>query len=227
MDDSNPQLELPPGEATLLCECGFQSEPFCFVEHLYRCISCHAINSPSKIPFVYQPPTCSVCGHQFERTDRVHASWMRPAYCLGKRNTNESPDYASCPKCSGRSLAVNSLCVDYQVYENDFVTPVVGSLLHARTMKSDDSRIALFFWSPRLSSDYSLSLSITNREPNAIVDGHHEFRVIAVSEFGPYLTIEYIRQLAPKNGTGTPVLLERRHNEAMQTNPSIRLVGLR
>lgn len=198
MDDSHSEFELPPGEATLLCECGFQSEPFCFVEHLYRCDECHAINSPSKIPFVYQPPTCSTCNHQFEPADRVHASWMRPAYLFGKRITNESPDYIACPKCNVQSLAVNSLGVQYLVYENDFVTPAVDNLLHARTMKSNHPRIAMFLWSPRLSSDYSLSLLVTNREIFEIHDGHHEFRVIAVSEFNPRLTIEYVRPLPPE-----------------------------
>ena len=197
MSESTTELELPPGEATLLCSCGFESEPFCFVEHLYNCEQCKTIDRPMKIPFIYEPPTCTRCGNQFTRNDRVHASWMRPAFIFSEPTKNESPDFIGCPRCNEKSLGVNSLGVDYQVYENDHVNPNVGDTLHARTMKSDDPRISIFFWSPRLASEFSLSLIVNNREFDTILDGHHEFRVVAVSQTAPRLTLEYLRPLAP------------------------------
>jgi len=192
-----PEFELPPGEATLLCDCGFESDPFCFIEHLYRCSNCKIIDSPSKVPFVYSPPACSKCNRQFVRQDRIHAGHMKPAYLHAERHSDWSPDFTPCPICENKTLAINSLGVDYQVHENDHVTPNVGDTLHARTMKSDDARIPIFLWSPRLASEFSLSLIVNNREFDTIDDGHHEFRVVEVGETAPRLTLEYLRELPP------------------------------
>jgi hypothetical protein len=120
---------------------------------------------------------------------------MRPAFLFAERNTNASPDFIRCPRCGEKTLGVNSLGVDYQVYETDHIAPSDGILLHARTMKSDDPRISMFLWSPRLASEYSLSLNVINREIGTIENGHHEFRVVAAGNTDPRLTLEYIRQL--------------------------------
>ena len=198
MTDSTPDIDLPPGEATLLCQCGFESEPFCFVEHLYRCRRCRTIDRPSPIPFVYQPPACSRCGVQFERGDRVHVAWMQPAFFWSERNTNASADFVGCPRCDKNTLGLNSFCVHYQITENDFVVPSIGDTLHTSTMKCSGLPFGFFLWSPRLASEYALSLNVLNRQLDAIDDGHHEFKVVAISDTHPRITLEYVRQLLPE-----------------------------
>ena len=195
MSELPPDFELPPGEATLLCKCGFESDPFCFVEHLYRCAKCETIDRPLKVAFIYRAPACTGCDSQFERDDRIHAGSMRPAYLHSEPFENSSPDFIRCPKCMDNSLAVNSLGVDYQTYETNHVLPQTGDTIHARTRKYDGPEIPFFMWSPRLSSDYSLSYEITNVDASTIDNGHHEFRIAAVSDSEPRLLLEYIRML--------------------------------
>jgi hypothetical protein len=195
MDTLPPDFELPPGEATLRCPCGFESKPFCFIEHLYRCQACRTVDIPLRVPFLYVPPKCSVCSRQFERGDRIHANRMRPRWVLSEESAFRQGDVALCPTCGSNSLAVNSLGVDYEVLESDHVDPWPGDRMHARTMKSDREDIGFFLWSPRLSRDISLSCEVQNRAPEEIEDGHHEFRVVSVNDSRPKLILQYVRRL--------------------------------
>jgi len=62
--DSIDELDLPPGEAMLLCGCGYESEAFCFCNHAYGCTTCGEVVFPDPLPFVYAPPQCDECGMQ-------------------------------------------------------------------------------------------------------------------------------------------------------------------
>jgi hypothetical protein len=190
-----PDFELPPGEATLKCPCGFESRPFCFVEQLYRCKACRTVDRPLKVPFLYLPPKCSVCDRQFDTDDRIHASSMRASFLCSKEFGNRKGDVTLCPKCGSTSLAVNSLGVDYECMETDQVTPKPGDTIHARTMKSVTPKLDFVVASPRLSLSYSVSCEIQNLDTKEIEDGHHEFRVISVNESKPRLILEYLRKL--------------------------------
>lgn len=190
-----PDFELPPGEATLKCPCGFESTPFCFVEHLYRCKTCRAVDRPPKVPFLYLPPKCSACDRQFEEDDRIHAACMTPRFLNSKEIENNAGEVTLCPKCGLTTLAVNSLCVHYQCVETDHATPQPGDVIHARTMKSGRAELGFFMWSPRLASDYSLSCRIQNDDTTSMEDGHHEFRVFSVNESKPRMVLEYLRRL--------------------------------
>lgn len=196
MNEFCHDLQLPPGEATLRCECGFESEPFCFIEHLYRCKNCKSVDRPAKVPFLYLPPKCSRCNLQFDTTDRIPASTMRPGFLHSERFSSPHEfDVTLCPRCGTKTLAVNSLGVHYQCTEIDHRIPKPGDTIHARTMKTNRPDVDLYLWSPRLSSELALSIHIENRDANQIVDGHHEFRVISVNVSAPKLVVEYIRRM--------------------------------
>jgi hypothetical protein len=183
MDDVPPDFELPPGEALLRCECGFQSQPFCFVEHLYGCLTCSSVKSAVRIPFLYQPPRCPECDRQFLISDRIPAGSM----CSGH--------LARCPACRNNTLLLEQLSVHYQTTDCGDLIPDVGQTMHAKTMPSDHPDVEIFFWSPRLKMEYSLAVSITNRDASTIPWAHHEFRVESVEHSPPRLRLAYVREL--------------------------------
>ena len=73
--------------------------------------------------------------------------------------------------------------------------PDVGQTMHAKTMPSDHPDVEIFFWSPRLKMEYSLAVSITNRDASTIPWAHHEFRVESVEHSPPRLRLAYVREL--------------------------------
>jgi len=178
MDDVPPEFELPPGEAMLRCECGFESEPFCFDEHLYGCLTCSSVKSAIRVPFLYQPPKCPDCDSQFAISDRIRAG---PS--------------ARCPACCNNTLMLEPFGVDYQTVDCGDSIPEVGQTIHAKTMPSDHPDVEVFFWSPRLKMEYAVAVSITNRDPSTIPWAHHEFRVESVEHSPPRLRLAYVREL--------------------------------
>jgi hypothetical protein len=183
MDDPDDWLQLPPGEACLECECGFQSRPFCFDEQLYGCLRCSSVVSAERVPFLYHPPKCPSCDTQFLTTDRILAGNM----CSG--------DATRCPVCQKLTLTLKQYGLHLQSSDCGDCIPDVGQLIHAKTMPTDRQEIELFFWSPRLKMDYALAVSIVNRDPKMIPWSHHEFRVESIAHSPPRLRLQYIREL--------------------------------
>ena len=183
MDDSDDMFQLPSGEACLECECGFESQPFCFVEHLYGCQFCATVISAERIPFLYHPPKCPVCDSQFLIADRIPAGNM----CSGTASR--------CPACLQSRLRLKQFGLHLQSTDRGDCIPDVGQVVHAKTMPSDRKEIELFFWSPRLKVEYALGVSIVNRDPKTIPWSHHEFRVDSVDHSVPRLRLEYLREL--------------------------------
>ena len=195
MNEHTPDFSLPAGEATLLCTCGFQTEPFCFSEELYRCRHCMTVDRPLRVPFRYVTPRCTLCHMQFEPAERIRAGNMRARYLNTKEFDNHEADHTRCPQCGESSLAVNSLGIAYQTMETNTVVPTVGEVMHARILASCG---VLYLSSPRLAFHYSTRFRITNPDAAAIGNGHYEFRVMAVDAILPWLDLETIRRL-PRN----------------------------
>jgi hypothetical protein len=194
MHEHPPEFALPPGEATLLCTCGFQTEPFCFIEELYRCRNCKTVDRPLKTPFRYVTPNCTVCDTQFATTDRIRARSMRARYLNSKEFGAHPSDSTRCPRCGEESLAVNSLGIDYQCVETNTVAPSPGETIHARMISSVGE---FYLSSPRLAFAFSHRFRIANAEAAEIGNGHHEFRIIEINDESPRLVLEYIRRLSP------------------------------
>lgn len=194
MNEQPANLSVPAGEATLLCTCGFQTDPFCFIEELYRCRHCKTVDRPLRVPFLYVTPQCTDCNRQFQTTDRIRASNMRARYLNAKEFGHHEADNTQCPQCGEKSLAVNSLGIDYQCMETNTIVPTVGDTMHALLMASCGE---FYLSSPRLAYYYSVRFQITNAAPAEIGNGHHEFRIVAVNDEWPRLHLEFVRRLSP------------------------------
>ncbi len=195
------ELESPPGEATLICECGFEAPPFYHTEHLYRCLRCKQIDNPRPVPFVFDTPNCSKCKTKFKRQDRVYTGVM-PAYLSYKpvvdwsRVSTTPPELQLCPRCMHSKLGLNDLGIDFQISFSDDVAPVVGQIIHARMDVCKRPEIPYWLSVPRLDPHYSTSYQVLNFCDEKLGGGQHEFRVEELSKTEPRMTIKHVRELA-------------------------------
>lgn len=174
-------LDLPLGEALLYCDCGFESEAFCFSSHTYGCLKCCAVVFTIPLPFIFAAPKCNQCDRQLASEDRIPASRM-------------SADAAArCPRCRSETSKLRSLQIHLlDTYLGDSI-PVATQLIHARTHQPERSGEPFMFLSPRLTLELAMNVSFANRDRASIPNGYHEFRTIHVTDHS--LVVEYVRQL--------------------------------
>ncbi|MCA9173988.1 MAG: hypothetical protein KDB14_05820 [Planctomycetales bacterium] len=189
---SSNDIDWPAGEASMLCECGYESPLFCFNQTLYRCNACKFVDFPLPTPFLYEPPDCTRCGNRFLRNDRIKAAAMRPRYILSEKLDNDNADLVECPSCGHRTLALNSTGVQYMKGESDTLIPECGQQLHGLVMRMDGD---LFLSSPRLSSRFCSNFEFEGASNGEIKNGHYEFRVLDVRVDAPMLTLQFVRRI--------------------------------
>jgi len=194
--------EYPPAEATLICECGFETPPFFFSQHVYRCNRCKLVDFPRSVPFVYDTPNCSKCHTKFDRQDRIHARRMTPVSIEYKpsewsRVSKTPPELVLCPKCMGNKLGLNHLGIHVQCAFDGAGLPEDGQLIHTRLRSSPYPEIPYLIFVPRLDVEYTCSYQMLKLPAEGLNDGHHEFRVMKTSKTDPKLTLEYMRELDP------------------------------
>ena len=175
------EYRLPPGEASLRCPCGYESRPFCFVDHAYGCVRCCEVVFPNPVPFRYSPPNCNRCGGPLHLRDRIYAAWMAAG------------DEAPCPACGSTSLRIRSFNVHFQIGYSGDCAPTVGQIIHARIMQPADEREIFFFFSPRIQPTLAINVAVRNAECRALPDGHHVFRVVSVTDAA--MEVDHLRQL--------------------------------
>ena len=192
LNTSSSDIDWPAGEASMLCECGYESPLFCFDQTLYRCNTCRFVDFPLPIPFLYEPPACTGCGHQFSRDDRIKAAAMSPRFVLSEKLDNDRADLVDCPRCGNRSLALNSTGVQYMKGESDTLVPEPGQKLHALLMRMDGD---LYLSSPRLLSMFCSDFDFDGVDDDEIKNGHYEFQVLDVRTEPPKLMLQFIRRI--------------------------------
>ncbi|WP_345325770.1 hypothetical protein [Novipirellula rosea] len=192
MTASSNNIEWPAGEASMLCECSYESPLFCFDQTLYRCNTCQIVDFPLPTPFLYNPPACTNCGNRFSRDDRIKAATMSPRYVLSEKLDNENADLVDCPRCGNRSLGLNSTGVQYLKGEADTLIPERGQKLHGLLMRMAGE---LHLSSPRLSSMFCSNFDFDGVNDDEIKNGHYEFRVLDVRTRTPKLVLQFIRRI--------------------------------
>ncbi len=95
---------------------------------------------------------------------------MRARYLNAKEFGHHEADNTQCPQCGEKSLAVNSLGIDYQCMETNTIVPTVGDTMHALLMASCGE---FYLSSPRLAYYYSVRFQITNAATAEIGNGNH------------------------------------------------------